>query len=160
MLAALATRRKTHPTYAAGATDRDKEEMKQWLRNYLVQLGKRNQLRSLSETEHLKELRTLVSEASKIHGSALHQGKFRFGVAQKLVNLYLKYLWAVGAVRIVHHCPLDGIINAEAELGYEWNTSDSEDEYVKAIFRLRSHVGAEQLQDWEIRTFQVARGAA
>ena len=160
LLAALATRRKTHPTYAANATDQHRETVKLWLKSYLVQLGKRHQLRSLSEEEHLQEIRVLAAEASRIHARALHDGRFRFGVAQKLVNLYLKYLWSVGIVSAVHHCPLDGIINSEANLGYEWNTSDSEEEYVHAIFKLRTHVGGEVLQDWEIRAFQVARGAA
>ena len=160
MLAALATRRKTHPMYAAAATDSERVAVKQWLRNYLVQLGKRHQSRSLSEAEHLQEICTLVAETSETHASTLHQGRFRFGVAQKLVNLYLKYLWTIGVVRTVQHCPLDGTINAEANLGYVWNTSDSETEYLQAISKLRSHVDGEHLQTWEIRTFQVVRGAA
>ena len=159
LLAALATRRKTHPTYAANATDQHRETVKLWLRSYLVQLGKRYQRRSLSEEEHLQEIRILAAEASRIHARALHEGRFRFGVAQKLVNLYLKYLWSVGIVSTVHHCPLDRIINDEANLGYQWNASDSEVEYVQAIFKLRAHVGGELLQKWEICAFQLARSA-
>ena len=160
LLAALATRRKTHPTYTAGATDQQREAVKLWLRGYLLQLGKRYQLRSLTEKEHLKEIRSPAAEASRTHGRSLHEGRFRFGVAQKLVNLYLKYLWSVGVVSTVHHCPLDGIVSREANLGFEWNTSNSEAEYVHAISKLRSHAGDELLQEWEIRTFQVARSAA
>ncbi len=160
LLAALATRRKTHPTYAVGATDSEKETVKLWLRAHLRQVGKRYQFQSLTEAEHLEEIRRLATEASRTHSPALHKGKFRFGVAQKLLNLYLKYLWSAGVVQTVHHCPLDGIINGEAKLGYEWNTSDSEAEYIEAISKLRSQVGGELLQVWEIRTFRVARGAA
>jgi hypothetical protein len=160
LLAALATRRETHPTYAADATVGNKEKFKLWLRNYLLQVGKTYQVRNLSEAEHLSEIRRLVTDARRTHRLALHNGKFRFGVAQKVLNLYLKYLWSAGLVETVHHCPLDGIISREAKLGYEWNTSDSETEYVQAISRLRSHVGTEQLQEWEARTFEGKRGAA
>ena len=160
LLAAFATRRKTHPIYAAEVTDSQRNEVKQWVRSYLVALGKKYRSNDLTETEHVNEIRYLTVEAGKRYPLLLHKGEFRFGVAQKLINVYLKYLWAVGAVNSVHHCPLDGIINSEVDLRYEWTTSNSESQYLNAISKLRAQVGTEPLQVWEIRVFQNTRGEA
>ena len=160
LLAAFATRRKTHPVYAAHATSMQKEEVKQWVRQRLLELGKKYKSENLTESEHVAEILRFKVEVSNRFPAALHEGKLRFGVAQKLVNLYVKYLWTVGAVNSAHHCPLDGIINKVANLGYEWNTSDSEPNYIEAISKLRSHAGEISLPQWEIRAFQEARTEA
>ena len=160
LLAAFATRRKTHPIYAVTASEDQRDGVKKWVRIQLVALGRRYQSGDLTETQHIEAIRNLAAEASTNHGETLHQRRFRFGVAQKLVNLYLKYLWAAGIVKDVHHCPLDGIISNREKLAYEWTTGESEVEYLQAIFKLQSRVGEESLQSWETRTFQEARSAA
>ena len=160
LLAAFATRRKTHPVYAANATGMQKDEVKQWVRKYVLELGEKYKYENLTESEHVAEIRRFKTEVSIRFPTALHEGKLRFGVAQKLVNLYVKYLWTVGAVNSAHHCPLDGIINKVAKLGYEWNTSDSEPEYIEAISKLKSYVGGSPLPQWEIHAFQDARTEA
>lgn len=160
MLAALATRRKTHPTYAADATSEERENVRIWLRKQLIAVGKHYQSRNLNEAEHLEQIRRFAADVTMIHGHLLHGGKFRFGVAQKLMNLYLKYLWSAGVVKLLHHCPLDGLIASESGIGYEWTTSDSESAYTGAISKLRAYVGGEPLPTWEVRIFQVKRGAA
>ena len=160
LLAAFATRRKTHPVYAASATGMQKDEVKQWVRKHLLGLGEKYKYQNLSEGEHVAEIRRIKAEVSKRFPTALHEGKLRFGVAQKLVNLYVKYLCTVGAANSAHHCPLDGIVNKVAKLGYQWNTSDSELEYIEAISKLKSYAGGTSLPQWEIHAFQEARTEA
>lgn len=45
----------------------------------------------------------------------LQKGRFRIGIAQKALNLYLKYLWCLDKIPAPPHCPFDfGIIGALA----------------------------------------------
>jgi hypothetical protein len=38
------------------------------------------------------------------------KGKINFGIAQKMLNLYLKYMWSLGNIQEPPHFPVDRII--------------------------------------------------
>jgi hypothetical protein len=79
----------------------------------LSEIAKRYQ-GMVTEQQHvanIHELKTRISDECK---SALKDGIFRFGVAQKALNVYLKYLWCAGAIPIPPHCTFDDrIINGQ-----------------------------------------------
>lgn len=67
----------------------------------------------VSEKEHIKHIKSIVSfsEQLKIEGEII---PINFGVAQKMLNLYLKYLWCLGELNhIPPHFPVDRVIQEE-----------------------------------------------
>ncbi len=49
---------------------------------------------------------------------------FRVGIAQKALNLYLKYLWCLGKITEPPHCPFDSIIISEIKCNIKWTEMD------------------------------------
>src|SRR5258706_16124632 len=47
----------------------------------------------VSEIEHLDNIENISDDLSIMHGAALYSGRYRIGVAQKALNLSLKYWW-------------------------------------------------------------------
>lgn len=78
------------------------------------------------------------------------------GVAQKLVNVHLKYLWTAGFCPEPPHCPIDGIIRDIAGIDYTWTQSDSIEEYKVAIAKLKTLAEEKgfTLAQWELKVFR------
>lgn len=83
-----------------------KNDIKEFLESYFYELSKSN----VSENEHKKRIRALSTKITKKYGTMLNDGKFRLGVSQKIINLFLKYLWSAGYINEPHHCPFDNKI--------------------------------------------------
>src|SRR5450759_1393861 len=49
--------------------------------------------RSVNSETHTKRIASLAARLSREHAGLLANGRLRIGVAQKALNLYLKYLW-------------------------------------------------------------------
>ena len=157
LVAALATRNPQAPVYRSGVGEEEKQITKDWLRKHLGSLGEQYRAKNVTDAEHVKNIATLVAEASKELGPSLYKSNLRFGVAQKLLNLYLKYLWATEYIREPPHCPIDGRIAQKAKLKYQWTTSEAEAEYISAIEALRNGPASESIATWELRNFEVGR---
>ncbi|MBD0833364.1 hypothetical protein [Aestuariibaculum sediminum] len=87
----------------------------------------------VTETEHLENIKGLMGFTAT-SSSILTNGQFNFGVAQKLLNLYLKYRWCLGNIPAPPHFPVDSII--QRKLGLKvmpWTKMEDETEYLKII---------------------------
>jgi hypothetical protein len=157
LVAALATRNPKAPVYRSGASEDQKTRVKESLRETLGALAEQYRAEMPCEAGHVANISTLASYASGEFGDALYESKFRFGVAQKLLNLYLKYLWVTNYIDEPPHCPIDGRIAEKADLNYQWTSSNSESEYMRAVLLLRSRVAGESIAHWELREFEVGR---
>lgn len=63
---------------------------------------------SVTHIGHITELRDAVTE---VHGGIIAGGRLTFGRAQKLLNMYLKYMWCAQKIsETPPHCPFDDII--------------------------------------------------
>lgn len=62
-----------------------------------------------SEKQHIENIKSVI-EFSKKTSQILQNGALSFGVAQKLLNLFLKYLWCLGKISVPPHFPVDRII--------------------------------------------------
>lgn len=69
----------------------------------------------ISEKEHLFNIWAL-SELSGKFSTILNNDKLNFGVAQKMLNLYLKYMWCLGKIKAPVHFPVDRRIQKEMKL--------------------------------------------
>lgn len=63
-----------------------------------------------TEERHYENIEALVVHANKIDPGILGAAGYKYGVAQKLLNLSLKYYWCLGHVNEPPHCPIDRII--------------------------------------------------
>lgn len=82
---------------------------------------------------------------------------YKFGVAQNLMNLLLKYLWCLGYIPEPPPCPVDRIILSKTSLRgkLNWTQIQSADEYRKAISAIQKVACQERLSiaQWELREF-------
>ena len=59
---------------------------------------------SVSPKVHLRNLGLLVAMGTQIGGSRLSTQGYKYGVAQKFLNLLLKYQWCLGSIPEPPHC--------------------------------------------------------
>jgi hypothetical protein len=152
--AALSTRATAWPIYSSACDASQRQKVKHEFRNVLDGIFTKYSNGGVTEREHVEYIENLSLTFSADHASALHNGRLRFGVAQKLINIHLKYLWVAGFCPEPLHCPLDGIVRDLASLDYDWISSDSKSEYVNAIARLRKKSAPRSLSVWELQEFR------
>lgn len=121
-----------------------RKEFREQLRNHIEDLVKEKYFSNISEEAHLENIQSIVnfSKEQEFEGFKI---PINFGVSQKLLNLYLKYLWCAGKLETTPiHFPVDRlvqeILNKEAmKLGFPknelkaWTKYEDEVEYLKVI---------------------------
>jgi hypothetical protein len=123
-----------------------------------------------TDDQHYKNLEdlanTLSDEFKDLLALANNHPRFRIGIAQKALNLYLKRLWCLGKIPTPPHCPFDGIILGKLKLHdpdpTPWTQMDDIEEYKRWIRAAREQADAEDLPsiaEWELRNWKPA-GAA
>ena len=98
--------------YAPGITENSKKEFKNDLKNYLEQLVSDQYFKEVEEDIHIKNIHALSIYTTKF-SSLLKNGKINFGVSQKILNLFLKYIWCLKLIPTPPHFPVDRIIQIE-----------------------------------------------
>lgn len=130
--------------YKEDVSEKLRKEFREQLRAYIEALVEIKYIVEVSEEEHIKNIKGIVkfSEINKIDERTI---PINFGVAQKLLNLYLKYIWCLGKLEFAPiHFPVDRlmqeILNKEAvKLGFPknemkaWTKYEDEIEYLKVI---------------------------
>lgn len=152
--AALSTRNSDAPVYAKGIKLHQRTKEKKVFRGFLEKLEHMYVKGGVTEEQHIEFIQKAADDISKALGNKLHNGRFRIGVAQKLINLHLKYLWATGHLEEPPHCPIDGIIRNKAKISYDWTTNDSIEAYKQAVEDLKQAAGARTLSVWELEEFR------
>nr|WP_315152436.1 hypothetical protein [uncultured Flavobacterium sp.] len=81
-----------------------------------------------------------LSEFTKQFHDILHNGKLNFGVSQKMLNLYLKYLWCHNKISEPPHFPVDRRI--QENIGFRpvvsWTKFEDSIDYMKIIEHTRN----------------------
>lgn len=152
--AALSTRNGKAPVYAKGIEYHQRKKEKKVFREILNKLEHIYIKGEITEEQHVKFIEKTALDVSKELQNSLHNGRFRIGVAQKLINLHLKYLWATGYITEPPHCPIDGIIRDKAQISYDWTTDDSIEAYERAIGDLKAVADTRTLAVWELEEFR------
>ena len=73
---------------------------------------------------------------NSIKDDILKKGKVEFGVAQKILNLFLKYCWSIGWIDKPPHCPIDSNVLkwvGRDDLRWSTMTGDTYREVIKEI---------------------------
>jgi hypothetical protein len=158
--AALATRDNRWRVYKRSAKPAARDDARNRLREILIDIECKYAERILSEDKHIKFIESTAKTLSKDLGAFLRKGRFRIGIAQKLINLHLKYLWCAGLIEEPPHCPIDGRIRDIAGIAYNWTRSDDITEYKAAIKSLRAIANAKKMRvaAWELAVFNRRAG--
>ena len=116
-----------------------KQELKEDLESFIAE----QYFQPCSEEQHLKNI-TKLSEHTKEYSGLLKGGQLNIGVSQKVLNLFLKYVWCLKLIPTPPHFPVDRsiqvILNKQAkDLGLAttplqaWTQIQSLDDYLKII---------------------------
>ncbi len=91
--------------------------------------------KKVTEDDHCHNIVKLANTLTKKFGECgvLNGNRFRIGIAQKVLNLYLKYLWCLGYIKIPPHCPLDRRIIDLLKIPCNWTKLDDIKEYTELI---------------------------
>jgi len=110
----------------------------------------------VSEEKHIQNILEIVAYSHE-HTPILKPGQLYFGVAQKLLNLYLKYQWCLGNIAQPPHFPVDRIIQQKLKFKpiINWTSMKSEEEYKSIINHAQDKIKETglSLAEWELEEF-------
>lgn len=111
------------------------------------------------EEQHYGNIEDLIVHASKAGANVLPPHAYKYGVAQKLLNLCLKYHWCVGRIEEEPpHCPIDRIVIEKTSFRGKLNWTDirSREQYAAVIGEIAKLARAENLSiaAWELRHYR------
>lgn len=111
----------------------------------------------IAEEQHYENIETLIHFAAEKGESVVGSEGYKYGVAQKLLNLALKYHWCLGLTTEPPHCPVDRIvINKTGYRGkINWTAITARADYEKVIDDVRrlSAAKAMSIAVWELTCF-------
>ncbi|WP_324480792.1 hypothetical protein [Lentimicrobium sp.] len=160
MNAGLQTRNHEYPVYKKDVKDfKSKECMVLEIRKILLSYAKG--FENISETDHFEKIRSLTQHITEKYGDILHNDTFRLGISQKIINLFLKYLWCLGWIKEPFHCPFDSIIkdrliNGDSSIQLaDWTKMNSMDEYYEYVKRAKERATASgySIPSWELHAW-------
>jgi len=141
--------------------DEEKNEFKSLIKTYIEKdILKHYQGNNCTEERHYKNLSALVNYGNEIAGNKILKDKYRYGIAQKLLNLYLKYLWCIKLIHTPPHCPIDRIIINKLKLKCNWTQINDEKYYRRIIEKIKKtikldeeHSPNESIAEWELKVY-------
>ena len=141
-------------TYSKNASETSKNFFRNALREKLREIAcKYNS--PITEEGHLSNIVKLSDSLTSEFPNCLRNGRFRIGIAQKALNLYLKYLWCAGMIPLPPHCPFDSIVIGHLPgCGYlNWTSIDSEEDYLRLVRTAENVAQNETLSEWELKVW-------
>ncbi len=102
--------------YAKIATEKNRARMRHIIREKIVEMAELYRQKHVSPEAHVDNIETLQKYINTQCCNFLTK-EISFGIAQKLLNLYLKYEWCLNRFNHdVHppHCPVDSIVIKQA----------------------------------------------
>ncbi len=145
-------------TYTEKSKTEDRKHFKKWIKEevqFLVEKNYSNEKKKVDDDQHLKNIQKFCNDASKKWGFLLKDNKLRIGVGQKILNLYLKYLWSLDKIPPPPHCPIDrGIIKkAKYEEPVNWTELNDIKVYKQIIEKAKQEAKPKSLTEWELENF-------
>lgn len=129
--------------YKPDINDENKKEFKKALKNELELLVQKQYSNPVNENIHIENIYAL-SAYSKKFSKLLKNGEFNFGVSQKILNLFLKYIWCLKLIPTPPHFPVDRMIqiklnslasekNLKIRKVTPWTQFEVENQYLEII---------------------------
>ncbi|HBU06948.1 MAG TPA: hypothetical protein DEB09_02600 [Candidatus Magasanikbacteria bacterium] len=130
-----------------------KREFRIHIKNLLSKYGKKYiDKTAISDDAHIENIELFIIEAKTGYESILVDGEIRFGIGQKLLNLYLKYLWVSDDKMnfTPPHCPFDSQVAHELNSDYKFTISNSKEDY-RLIVKKAKIVSDSNIAEWELK---------
>lgn len=110
-----------------------------------------------TEEQHYENIETLIAHANEVDPGILGAAGYKYGVAQKLLNLALKYYWCLGLVNQPPHCPIDRIIISKTRYNgkINWTQITKRLQYEEVIkeVRILARKKGLSIPEWELTYF-------
>ncbi len=114
-------------------------------------------LKRCTERQHYKNIETLIKYANEVGKEVLKKTGYKYGVAQKLLNLTLKYFWCLDWVEEPPHCPVDrNVINEIDQTDLpepNWTEITKKSEYEKIIYEIKKLAKNQSISVWELNNY-------
>ncbi len=114
---------------------------------------------AVDEPEHVNNITELSDRLSSEFRPCLRNGRFRVGISQKALNLYLKYLWCRGEIDPPPHCPFDsriiGLLPPKVRQAY--TKVDKVGVYEDWVSEAKKIARGKPLAEWELSEFERLR---
>lgn len=138
-------------TYSESASEKDKNTFLNALRKKLEEIGERY-VSPISEEKHCSNIKEIADDLTKRFSNCLKNRRFRIGIEQKALNLYLKYLWCVGLIPTPPHCPFDSIVIGRLPecKDLNWTAIDRINVYQKMVNAARKKTNGKSIAEWEL----------
>ncbi len=136
--------------YKKDIPDDKKSEFRCKLERHLQDISLDYKDKPVTEEQHINNLENLRGTMTTEFKDILYGDKFRVGIAQKALNLYLKYLWCLHKIAEPPHCPFDSIIISEIHRNDKYTEMDSIDEYKLLVEGAKQATGTKSLAVWEL----------
>ena len=145
-------------TYKKGVSNKNKLEFQRDLKRRLENYS-RKYSNPVSENQHIENIEMLAKEVSSAFADCLYRNIFRIGSAQKALNLYLKYLWTIGRIKMPPHCQVDSVVInlLPPSKRRQWTRMNKIQEYRELIAALKEEANGEDLALWELRNYNKNR---
>lgn len=112
----------------------------------------------VTESSHCENIRCLIDYVKVADTGVLGGDGYKYGIAQKLLNLSLKYYWCLGLIAEPPHCPVDKIIIDKTEFRgkVNWTQMLAEKEYIDIISAIRVLAKKENcsIAQWELNNYE------
>jgi hypothetical protein len=134
-----------------------KEAFRADLRRHLQRLSQKYEA-TVTSADHVQTIQDLADLLTKAHSAVLRGSRFRYGTAQKALNLYLKYRWCLGEIDVPPHCPFDSEIirRVPAYTGASWTRMCTDAEY-QALVEAATRMDGSTLAKWELELYNQIR---
>lgn len=143
--------------YKKETTEKARKPIQVSLRRLLEEMTE-DYAEGVSEETHCHNIQHLAEALSDKHADVLTEGGLRIGLAQKALNLYLKYLWCLGEIPEPPHCPIDAVVLRRVP-GCErlrWTRMENLEEYLDVIAKARRVAAGVSLAQWELTLYNDA----
>ena len=114
---------------------------------------------TVEESRHCENIRGLIEHAKRVGAGVLGEDRYNYGVAQKLLNLALKYYWCLGLIKEPPHCPVDRKVINKTDLrgkGVKWTRIKTETEYLNIVSAIKSKAEEDKcsIAQWELKVWK------
>jgi len=113
---------------------------------------------TVEESHHCENIRNLIDSANEADTGVLGQDGYKYGMAQKVLNLALKYYWCLGLIKEPPHCPVDRIVIDKTVFRgkVNWTQILTEKEYLAIISAIRALAEKENctIAQWELSSYE------
>jgi hypothetical protein len=129
--------------------EKQRNLFRQGVRKFLCEAVAAYLIAEVSSEEHVDNIENFQTKIA-----SLLNAPFSFGIAQKLLNLYLKYLWCLGDLAYAPpHCPVDSIVLAAIKKPVPRWPLLNRATYEERVIDIQMLSSRQNIAEWELEHF-------